>query len=227
MSHLADGEPLQDAAAPTAVGDVPEQLVERHDSDREDFSALGGVDEEGSGDAPQEALVIEAATAAPRNEEAGAGVEQRQTPAPEEYQSRIAAITAVFATPDDAEGLAAAGVDAEILDRELTARFGERHAHTVNAREIRGWLALLAGQSAVAARWYLHTTGLQIALHGANHADAEASVRRAVYTWQQVKDPVEVVQVGRDLAKVVTAVLGEGSNAARFVQARLARHQPL
>ncbi|MEV4042831.1 hypothetical protein [Streptomyces sp. NPDC049744] len=144
---------------------------------------------------------------------------------PAAYQDRINAVVAAFDRPDDREGLAAAAIEAEKIDQEFTAQFGQQHAHTVRLREIRGWLALLAGQPAVAARWYLHTTGLQIALHGAAHAETEGSVRRAVHTWQQVKDPAEVVQIGGDLAKVVTAALGEDSDAARFIRARVARYQ--
>ncbi|KUF20139.1 hypothetical protein AT728_40140 [Streptomyces silvensis] len=150
------------------------------------------------------------------------------SPSPEDgppaaYQDRINAVVAAFTRPDDREGLAAAAIEAEKLDREFTAQYGQQHVHTVRLREIRGWLALLTGQPAVAARWYLHTTGLQIALHGAAHAETEGSVRRAVHTWQQVKEPTEVVKIGGDLAEVVTAVLGEGSDAARFVRARVAR----
>ncbi|MDW8804359.1 hypothetical protein P1P68_06020 [Streptomyces scabiei] len=145
---------------------------------------------------------------------------------PEEFRSRIASVTAAFEAPADRERLAAAGIEAEKLDLEITAQYGEQHANTVNIREIRGWLAHLSGQPGVAARWYLHTTGLQMTLHGANHPLAEGSVRRAVHTWQQVTDPAEVVQIGGDLARVAAAVLGEGSDIARFVQARLSRKQP-
>ncbi|MEU6618590.1 hypothetical protein [Streptomyces parvus] len=144
---------------------------------------------------------------------------------PAAYQDRVSAVVAAFSRPDDREGLAAAAVEAEALDQEFTARYGQQHDHTVRLREVRGWLALLAGQSAVAARWYLHTTGLQIALRGAAHAETEGSVRRAVHAWQQVKDPAEVVQIGGDLAKVVTAVLGEGSEAVGYIEARVVRYQ--
>ncbi len=144
---------------------------------------------------------------------------------PPAYQDRINAVVATFGRPDDREALANAAVEAELLDQEFTAHYGQQHPHTVRLREIRGWLALLSGQPAVAARWYLHTTGLQIALHGAAHAETEASVRRALHTWQQVKDPAEVMLIGKDLARVVAAALGEGSEAARFIRARVTRYQ--
>lgn len=144
---------------------------------------------------------------------------------PEEYRARIDAIAAI-STPDDAAGLAKASIEAETLDQELTARFGAQHSHTVNIREIRGWLALLAGHPDVAARWYLHTTGIQMAVHGPRHASTESSVRRALGSWQQVTDDRDIVQIGLDLAKVVPAVLGEGSPAVRFVEDRISRHRP-
>ncbi|GHH54885.1 hypothetical protein [Streptomyces candidus] len=142
---------------------------------------------------------------------------------PAAYLDRINSLVASFGRPDDREGLAAAAVEAETIDQELTAQYGDQHPYTINIREIRGWLAFLMGDSATAARWFLHTTGLQIAARGAAHADTGSSVRRAVHTWQQVKDPAEVVLIGGDLAKAVAAVLGEESDAARFVQARIAR----
>ncbi|MEU3218720.1 hypothetical protein [Streptomyces sp. NPDC006971] len=178
-------------------------------------------------EAPAEAAPVTAA-AVPASAQQAAAVSSSPSPQdgpPAAYQDRINAVVAAFSRPDDREGLAAAAIEAEKLDQEFTAQFGQQHAHTVRLREIRGWLALLAGQPAVAARWYLHTTGLQIALHGAAHAETEGSVRRAVHTWQQVKDPTEVVQIGGDLAKVVTAALGEDSDAARFIRARVTRYQ--
>ncbi|MGW5048382.1 hypothetical protein [Streptomyces griseoluteus] len=169
-----------------------------------------------------------AAAAVPASAQQAAAVSSSPSPEdgpPAAYQERINAVVAAFSRPDDRQGLAAAAIEAEKLDQEFTEQFGQQHAHTVRLREIRGWLALLAGQPAVAARWYLHTTGLQIALHGAAHAETEGSVRRAVHTWQQVKDPTEVVQIGGDLAKVVTAALGGDSDAARFIRARVTRYQ--
>ncbi|MGW1819088.1 hypothetical protein ACWCQM_36695 [Streptomyces sp. NPDC002125] len=148
-----------------------------------------------------------------------------QSRPPKAYLERINSIVAAFGSPDDRTGLAAATIEAEALDRELTAKYGQPHPYVIGIRELRGWLALLLGEPDVAARWYLHTTGLQIALRGATHTEAEGSARRAVHTWQQVKDPADVVQIGLDLAKVVTAVLGEDSDAASFIRARVARYE--
>ncbi|MFE3608237.1 hypothetical protein [Streptomyces goshikiensis] len=179
--------------------------------------------EAGNSSAAREEPVETAASAGPRSE---SGPEQQPEPAPPaEYQGRLAAVIAAIGASQDRPGLAAASIEAEKLDQELTAQFGEQHSHTVNIREIRGWLAFITGQPAIAARWYLHTTGLQIALRGARHEATHGSVARAIHTWQQVKNPAEVVEVGMRLAQVVTAVLGEGCEAARYIQGRLARYQ--
>lgn len=146
---------------------------------------------------------------------------------PQGFQERIASVTAAFNNPEDRDGLAVAGAVAEKLDQELTEQFGQQHTYTINIRELRGWLAYLAGDPATAARWYLHTTGLQIGLHGPSHEQTQGSVRRAVHTWQQITDPAEVIQIGQDLAKVTAAVLGESSDVSRYVQTRMnAKHQP-
>lgn len=192
--------------------------------------------EEGRRSAPSPAKPVTAepaAKAVPRAEGVVATTGQRiaaaSSPAeegpPAAYVDRINSVIAVFGRPGEREGLAVAAIEAEKLDQEFTAEYGQHHSHTIRIREIRGWLALLMEQPAVAARWYLHTTGLQISLHGATHADTEGSVRRALHTWRQVKNPAEVVRIGSDLAKVVAAVLGEGGDATRFVQTRIARYQ--
>ncbi|MFD4322248.1 hypothetical protein [Streptomyces sp. NPDC058548] len=211
-----------ESVRPAAAG-LPEQAAAAEEVRRPAPSLAKPVTAEGA-----------AAEAAPRAEGVVTATEQRLAAAssplaeegpPAPYLDRINSVVAVFGRPDEREDLAAAAVEAEKLDQEFTAEYGQHHSHTIRIREIRGWLALLMEQPAVAARWYLHTTGLQIALRGATHADTEGSVRRALHTWRQVKDPAEVVRIGGDLAKVVAAVLGEGGDAARFVQTRIARHE--
>ncbi|MEU9480726.1 hypothetical protein [Streptomyces sp. NPDC048191] len=191
-----------------------------------------------SAEQPPHAPVTKEAEPVQPNPAAAAATTQNSVPAqtteataeaalPQGFQERIASVTAAFNSPENREGLAAAGVEAEKLDQELTEQFGQQHTYTINIRELRGWLAYLAGDPATAARWYLHTTGLQIGLHGPSHEQTQGSVRRAVHTWQQITDPAEVVQIGQDLAKVTAAVLGESSDVARYVQARMnAKQQP-
>lgn len=46
-----------------------------------------------------------------------------------------------------------------------------------------------------------------------------------MHAWQQVTDPQEVTAIGRDLAKVVAAILGEGSDVDRFVRERISQYE--
>ncbi|GHI98060.1 hypothetical protein [Streptomyces olivaceus] len=142
------------------------------------------------------------------------------------FIERINAVTAAFSRPDDHHGLSVAGVEAEKLDQELTALFGERHTYTVNIRELRGWLAFMTGDHGTATGWYLHTAGLNIGLLGPTAPQTQDSVKRAIHLWQQVTDHADIVRLGSALASVVALVLGGEGEAFRFVQGRVARHQP-
>ncbi|WP_329020887.1 hypothetical protein [Streptomyces sp. NBC_01601] len=140
---------------------------------------------------------------------------------PAEYQARISAIVASFDAPDDAARLAAAAVDAEQLDQAFTAQYGQQHPHTINLRELRGWLAYLQGQMGTAARWYLHTTGLQAQVWGSGHQVTQGSVQRAVHIWLSIPDAQESLAVGQELLAMLAAVTGEDSGLSRKVRSRL------
>ncbi|MFJ8388557.1 hypothetical protein ACIQ9Q_29350 [Streptomyces sp. NPDC094438] len=140
---------------------------------------------------------------------------------PAEYQARISAIVASFDAPEDAARLAAAAVDAEQLDQAFTAQYGQQHPHTINLRELRGWLAYLQGQMGTAARWYLHTTGLQAQVWGSGHQVTQGSVQRAVHIWLSIPDARESLAVGQELLTMLTAVTGEDSGLSRKVRSRL------
>ncbi|MFF1737224.1 hypothetical protein [Streptomyces sp. NPDC058247] len=140
---------------------------------------------------------------------------------PAEYQARISAIVAAFDAPDDAARLDGAAVDAEQLDQEFTAQYGQQHPHTINLRELRGWLAYLQGQMGTAARWYLHTTGLQAQVWGSRHQVTQGSVQRAVHIWLSIPDAGESFAVGQELLAMLAAVTGEGSGLSRKVRSRL------
>ncbi|MFD0386484.1 hypothetical protein ACFQ2B_40525 [Streptomyces stramineus] len=121
--------------------------------------------------------------------------------------------------PIDPQRLAAANVEAERIDREFTATFGAAHSHTINVRELRGWIAHLMGQPAAAARWYLHTTGLQAQVWGTEHEFTRASAERAVQQWSGVTDPTERLALGSELLPMLRVVTGETSDATRAVRA--------
>ncbi|MEV8476184.1 hypothetical protein [Streptomyces sp. NPDC051173] len=163
------------------------------------------------------------ATAVPAPAEPGAAppaVGQTEVPPPPaEYRWRIAAVTAACVPPVDPQRLAVANVEAEQIDREFTAAFGAAHSHTINVRELRGWIAHLMGQPAAAARWYLHTTGLQAHVWGTEHEFTRASAGRAVQQWKGVTDPAERLALGSELLPMLRAVTGETSDATLAVQA--------
>ncbi|MFG2296426.1 hypothetical protein [Streptomyces sp. NPDC048603] len=144
---------------------------------------------------------------------------------PQEYSGRIAGITEVMASPDDRDRLAWAAAEAEQLDRELAERFGEAHAHTINLRELRGWLALVSGQPATAARWYLHTTGLHSAAYGPTHPLTHSSAMRALHSWRQIRDDEQVLGLASELEVMLGKVTGEDSRPVEFVRTRAARRR--
>ncbi|MFE5866334.1 hypothetical protein ACFQ77_38140 [Streptomyces virginiae] len=206
---------------------APRQPPAAHESGRAAAAAPAGRPEEkpAQSEVVQAGSVQTAEATVPAQGTTASASPSHAADRPVAHLDQINAIIATFSRPDDRDGLATAAIEAEQLDQEFTAQYGQRDPHTVSIREIRGWLALLMGQPTVAARWYLHTTGLQIALHGATHANTDSSMQRAIHTWQQVKDPAEVVQIGTDLAKVVTAVFGEDTDAYRYIQARVAHYR--
>jgi hypothetical protein len=145
---------------------------------------------------------------------------------PPEYAPRIAAVFAALERPTDAAELAAAGVEAEKLDREITARFGEAHSHTVNVREIRGWLALETQQPETATRWYLHTTGLQCRVWGAGHGFTRGSAQRAVAAWSTIADSGRARALGDAVLTMLQQTVGEQDRMTVHVRRRLATMQP-
>lgn len=146
-------------------------------------------------------------------------------PPPETYRERIESVVAAFADPADRARLAEAGVEAERLDEEITAQYGPAHTHTVNVRELRGWLAHLSGESGVAVRWYLHTTGLQMAAWGPGHELTQASAQRAAHIWMGITDPAEALEVGTELMAMLVAVTGHDSKASRKVRSGMRKLQ--
>jgi hypothetical protein len=141
-------------------------------------------------------------------------------PPPAKYRKRVARVTTAFRTKDPAH-VARAAVEAEQLDQQITAEYGPAHSHTINMRELRGWLAHLMGDHATATHWYLHTSDLQAAAVGHRHSLSRASARRALFTWASIADPREKLSTGADVLAMLIATEGEDSKVVRDLRARL------
>ncbi|MYQ77801.1 MULTISPECIES: hypothetical protein [unclassified Streptomyces] len=141
---------------------------------------------------------------------------------PAEYKERIDAIIAALGTPQEAATLADAATAAGRLDQEFTQRYGERHANTINLRELRGQLAYQQGQASVAVRWCLHTAGLQAQLWGRDHRLTRGSIQRAAHFWlNSPHETQESAVTGQELLAMLGPILGEDSGLYSTVRARL------
>jgi hypothetical protein len=141
-------------------------------------------------------------------------------PPPEHYRARITALNALV-NAQDSKSLTTAAVEAERLDQEVTAEFGQHHGHTIQIRELRGWLAHLAGDHATATLWYLHTAAQQSLQSGPAHPLTRASLRRAAHIWFSVTDPAAATALGQDLLRLTAASDGSNSEMYRHVTARM------
>lgn len=109
------------------------------------------------------------------------------------------------------------------VDEQITAAYGPGHLHTINARELRGFIAHLAGDDITGCRWYLHTVGLRIQSFGTDDPGTRAAAREAAALWQRIQDPEELRLLGAEVIRVLTFIEGEGSRSVRATRARLAR----
>ncbi|MFE2911410.1 hypothetical protein [Kitasatospora indigofera] len=143
-------------------------------------------------------------------------------PIPTAYRERIEALAAKLSLPQTNLGMMLVASEAEHLDAEITAAFGQGDQNTINIRELRGMIANLRGQSTAAARWHLHTTGLQAAISGTGHDLTKASARRAYAMWNAIHDPAEQEEVAAEILPMLTVVAGPGAKPTKAVQRFLA-----
>jgi hypothetical protein len=143
---------------------------------------------------------------------------ERPPPPPEEYRERVEAITATFTPPHDRRRLAWAAAQAEKLDQEATATYGQAHTHTISIREMRGWIAGLQGEPEVATHWDLHVVRLQATVWGIRHPVTLAGARRAVRHWTEIADPAARLALSKQLLSMLTAVTGDASSLSRHVR---------
>ena len=116
---------------------------------------------------------------------------------------------------EDAAALAA------VLDKDVTAEYGEIHLHTVQVREVRGYLAALGADYATGLAWYLHSCQLRATVQGPAHPDVEAATRRAYSLWRALPPEADRMRLGIDLLTTVTDIHGPDSTVANRLRKRL------
>ncbi|MFF2654732.1 hypothetical protein [Streptomyces sp. NPDC058045] len=136
----------------------------------------------------------------------------------EAIRSRLAGI----ATAMDGQRTAEAVELAARLDADTVQEFGEAHLHTVQVREVRGYLAALTGDHTTGLGWYLHCARLRATIQGPDHPDVEQATRRAYSLWRAMPGAVPgLQQLGRELLTVVTDIHGSTAPVARHTRDRL------
>ncbi|MET8218098.1 hypothetical protein [Streptomyces hirsutus] len=137
--------------------------------------------------------------------------------APETLRARLVKVAEVARTghlPD------AAALTAR-LDQDVTAEYGELHLHTIQVREVRGYLAALAGDHPSGLSWYLHAAQLRVTIQGPGHPDVEAATRRAYSLWRAMPPQANRQLLGADLLTVASDIHGPGSQIVRRIRERL------
>ncbi|MFF6815209.1 hypothetical protein ACFZAG_35790 [Streptomyces sp. NPDC012403] len=137
--------------------------------------------------------------------------------APETLRARLVKVAEVAETGHlpDAAALAAR------LDQDVTAEYGELHLHTIQVREVRGYLAALAGDHPSGLSWYLHAAQLRVTIQGPGHPDVEAATRRAYSLWLAMPPEADRQRLGTDLLTVAGDIHGPDSQIVRRIRERL------
>ncbi|MDA4888446.1 hypothetical protein PFZ55_16270 [Streptomyces sp. MS2A] len=107
------------------------------------------------------------------------------------------------------------------IDRDATAEFGELDLLTIQVREVRGYLAALAGDHSSGLSWYLHAAQLRVTVQGPGHPDVEAATRRAYSLWRAVPPEPDRQRLGAALLTVATDIHGPDSPLVRHIRGRL------
>ncbi|WP_329492589.1 hypothetical protein OG618_37565 (plasmid) [Kitasatospora sp. NBC_01246] len=139
-------------------------------------------------------------------------------PMPAAYRDRIEDLAKKLSRPQTNLQMMLAESEAQHLDAEITAAFGPADQNTINIRELRGMISHLQGNPAAAARWHLHTTGLQAGISGTGHDLTKASARRAYAMWTAIRDPAERAAVGAEILPMLTVVAGSNAKPTKAVQ---------
>ncbi|MFJ2566593.1 hypothetical protein ACIO02_27290 [Streptomyces sp. NPDC087568] len=107
------------------------------------------------------------------------------------------------------------------LDQDVTVEYGEAHLHTVQVREVRGYVAALMGDHATGLAWYLHAVQLRVSIQGPGHPDVEAATRRAYSLWRALPPHTDWQRLGSDLLTIASDIHGADSAIVRRIRKRL------
>ncbi|MET8945458.1 hypothetical protein ABZX30_18200 [Streptomyces sp. NPDC004542] len=136
---------------------------------------------------------------------------------PETLRARLVRVAEVAqdGRPQDAVALAAQ------LDQDVTAEYGELHLHTVQVREVRGYLAALMADHATGLAWYLHAVQLRVTIQGPGHPDVEEATRRAYSLWRAMPPEADRQRLGAELLTIATDIHGADSLVVRRTREHL------
>jgi hypothetical protein len=104
------------------------------------------------------------------------------------------------------------------LDRDSVDQYGEGHMYTVQVREVRGYVAALAGDFAAGVGLYLHTARLRLSIQGPDHPEVEQATLRAYSMWRSMPPNEERSEVGTELLNTVVAIHGPHAPLAREIR---------
>ncbi|WP_149552866.1 hypothetical protein [Streptomyces marokkonensis] len=136
--------------------------------------------------------------------------------APETLRARLVKVAETARTGH----LADAAALAARLDEDVTAEYGELHLHTIQVREVRGYLAALAGDHPSGLSWYLHAAQLRVTIQGPGHPDVEAATRRAYSLWRAMPPEADRQRLGADLLTIAGDIHGPDSQVVRHIRER-------
>ncbi|WP_405668965.1 hypothetical protein [Streptomyces sp. NBC_00055] len=135
---------------------------------------------------------------------------------PEVLRERLAAVAAA-ATGGQLQDAAWMAYQ---LDTEIAAECGAEHLNTVHIREVRGHIAHLMDDHAIAVGWYLHTARLRATIQGPGHPDTEEATRRVYSLWRTVPAH-DARRLGNELLAAVTDIHGPEAAVAQRTLKRL------
>ncbi|MFC9498410.1 hypothetical protein [Streptomyces sp. NPDC056982] len=107
------------------------------------------------------------------------------------------------------------------LDQDVTDEYGDVHLHTVQVREVRGYLFALMDDHATGLAWYLHAVQLRVTLQGPTHPDVDVATRRAYSMWKDLPPQSDRQRLGTDVLTIATDIHGADAPLVRHIREQL------